>query len=94
MDTIWSHAPKAVTQRTVTRLELPETKDDLPRREGFKPPTPRVRSLMLARPLVCERAGGPGQNRTADTRIFSAVLYQLSYRATGDETVALRPRPI
>ena len=30
-------------------------------------------------------AGGPGQNRTADTRIFSAVLYQLSYRATGRE---------
>src|SRR5690606_37015769 len=27
--------------------------------------------------------GGPGQNRTGDTRIFSAVLYQLSYRATG-----------
>jgi hypothetical protein len=28
-------------------------------------------------------SGGPGQNRTGDTRIFSAVLYQLSYRATG-----------
>ena len=27
--------------------------------------------------------GGPGQNRTADTVIFSHVLYQLSYRATG-----------
>ena len=26
--------------------------------------------------------GGPGQNRTADTLIFSQVLYQLSYRAT------------
>jgi len=32
-----------------------------------------------------ENGGGPGQNRTADTRIFSAVLYQLSYRATGRE---------
>jgi hypothetical protein len=29
--------------------------------------------------------GGPGQNRTGDTRIFSAVLYQLSYRATEGE---------
>ena len=28
-----------------------------------------------------ESGGGPGQNRTADTRIFSAVLYQLSYLA-------------
>ena len=26
--------------------------------------------------------GGPGQNRTVDTVIFSHVLYQLSYRAT------------
>ena len=29
-----------------------------------------------------EFRGGPGQNRTADTLIFSQVLYQLSYRAT------------
>ena len=29
-----------------------------------------------------EMSGGPGQNRTADTVIFSHVLYQLSYRAT------------
>ena len=33
----------------------------------------------------CDRgkSGGPGQNRTGDTRIFSAMLYQLSYRGTG-----------
>ena len=30
-----------------------------------------------------EIRGGPGQNRTVDTAIFSRVLYQLSYRATG-----------
>ena len=28
-------------------------------------------------------SGGPGRARTADTAIFSRVLYQLSYRATG-----------
>ena len=28
-----------------------------------------------------ERDGGQGQNRTADTRIFSPLLYQLSYLA-------------
>ncbi len=28
--------------------------------------------------------GGPGRGRTADTAIFSRVLYQLSYRATGE----------
>jgi hypothetical protein len=27
---------------------------------------------------------GEGQNRTADTTIFSRVLYQLSYLAEGD----------
>ena len=29
----------------------------------------------------CESNGGQGRNRTSDTRIFSAVLYQLSYLA-------------
>jgi hypothetical protein len=28
--------------------------------------------------------GGQGQNRTADTRIFSPLLYQLSYLAAED----------
>ena len=28
-----------------------------------------------------ESNGGQGRNRTSDTRIFSAVLYQLSYLA-------------
>jgi len=27
------------------------------------------------------QSGGLGQNRTADTRIFNPLLYQLSYRA-------------
>jgi hypothetical protein len=30
-------------------------------------------------------SGGQGQNRTADTRIFSPLLYQLSYLAAGLE---------
>ena len=29
------------------------------------------------------KSGGQGRNRTSDTRIFSAVLYQLSYLAPG-----------
>jgi hypothetical protein len=29
----------------------------------------------------CGDDGGQGQNRTADTRIFSPLLYQLSYLA-------------
>ena len=30
-----------------------------------------------------QEGGGQGQNRTADTRIFSPLLYQLSYLALG-----------
>jgi hypothetical protein len=33
-----------------------------------------------------ESRGGQGRNRTSDTRIFSAVLYQLSYLAVGQNT--------
>ena len=31
---------------------------------------------------MLERNGGQGRNRTIDTRIFSPLLYQLSYLAT------------
>lgn len=35
---------------------------------------------------------GPGQNRTADTRIFSPLLYRLSYRAFGyDQSIFSDP---
>lgn len=29
-----------------------------------------------------KKSGGLGRNRTADTRIFNALLYRLSYQAT------------
>jgi hypothetical protein len=31
-----------------------------------------------------EKTGGQGRNRTADTAIFSRMLYQLSYLAVGE----------
>ena len=31
-----------------------------------------------------QKDGGKGRNRTDDTRIFSPLLYQLSYLATGE----------
>jgi hypothetical protein len=37
--------------------------------------------------FVERETGGPGQNRTGDTRIFSAVLYQLSYRASSGRRI-------
>ena len=42
----------------------------------------RHRGTRVGRPRA---NGGPGRGRTADTAIFSRVLYQLSYRATGEE---------
>ena len=37
-------------------------------------------------PLVPRTHHGQGQNRTADTMIFSHVLYQLSYLGAGPGT--------
>ena len=31
--------------------------------------------------ILLEKSGGQGRNRTTDTRIFSPLLYQLSYLA-------------
>ena len=35
---------------------------------------------------IVREIGGEGQNRTVDTTIFSRMLYQLSYLATGGIT--------
>ncbi len=43
------------------------------------------RSILLA--FARQIGGGQGRNRTTDTRIFSPLLYQLSYLAPG------APRP-
>jgi hypothetical protein len=40
---------------------------------------------------VSDLNGGQGRNRTTDTRIFSPLLYQLSYLAAGDERARIRP---
>ena len=50
---------------------------------GFEPPNPKERIYSpprLATSLLLQ--GGAGRNRTADTRSFNPLLYQLSYRAT------------
>ena len=57
----------------------------LERKMGFEPTTfslarrcSTTEPLPLDRPIVLPH-GAEGQNRTGDTSIFSAVLYQLSY---------------
>jgi hypothetical protein len=37
----------------------------------------------MDRRFVKDILGGPGRNRTTDTRIFNPLLYQLSYQAKG-----------
>ena len=37
------------------------------------------------------RGGAWGRNRTSDTRIFSPLLYQLSYLAAGTGRARIRP---
>ena len=38
--------------------------------------------MMSERSKLLSRFDGQGRNRTADTRIFSPLLYQLSYLAS------------
>ena len=55
--------------------------------DGFEPPNPEGADLQsaafshFATPPANFYKSGSGRNRTADTRIFSPLLYQLSYRA-------------
>jgi hypothetical protein len=39
--------------------------------------------MLLETFQIVRDFGGEGQNRTVDTTIFSRMLYQLSYLATG-----------
>ena len=56
-------------------------------RHGWQEPATHERSSDACRPFTRpygvrdQMFGGRGQNRTADTRIFSPLLYQLSYPA-------------
>ena len=42
---------------------------------------------FIGKPKESEKDGGKGGNRTHDTRIFSPLLYQLSYLATRFATI-------
>ena len=50
---------------------------------GFEPPNPKERFYRPSRltRLRYSPINGAGRNRTADTRSFNPLLYQLSYRA-------------
>ena len=45
----------------------------------------------LGRRSLLKRNGGQGRNRTIDTRIFSPLLYQLSYLAVRRRALAEAP---
>ncbi len=46
----------------------------------------RPGNLSVSGPFC--NCGGLGRNRTIDTRIFNPLLYQLSYRATKNESIS------
>ncbi len=67
---------------------LPLNYTRMERKTGFEPATLALaRRCSTPEPLPQtdatrrELLGGSGRNRTADTRIFSPLLYRLSYRA-------------
>ena len=63
-------------------LALPLGYTPMVEESGFEPLNPKERIYSpsrLATSLLLH--GGAGQNRTADTRSFNPLLYQLSYRA-------------
>ena len=62
-------------------------KQQMERKTGFEPATPTLARLcstpeLLPRPFSKFKSGGGTQNRTGDTRIFSPLLYHLSYPAS------------
>ena len=46
---------------------------------AFNPAKPQKKMPRMSRALF--EFGGPGRNRTTDTRIFNPLLYRLSYQA-------------
>jgi hypothetical protein len=69
--------------RSTTELREPVRPESLSRGGGTRTPNRR-----FWRPVLCQLSYAPigsshgwGRIRTADTRVFSAVLYQLSYPA-------------
>jgi hypothetical protein len=53
-------------------------------------PTHLLTKVLLLKPEPLDITGGGGQNRTADTGIFSPLLYRLSYPAN---RLILNPDP-
>ena len=54
----------------------------------FFPPSPKMLRGAFAT-VPGKKVGGQTQNRTGDTRIFSPLLYQLSYLATSPLPIAI-----
>src|SRR5262249_11991799 len=88
------HRPWSVDMRTSPRITWPPT----PERSISRRAQIRHSNIQPENRRDCKSAknkdgsGGQGRNRTTDTRIFSPLLYQLSYLAAGGGRVLDRPR--
>ncbi len=58
------------------------------RKTGFEPVTSSLARRHSTAELLPPLSGAEAQNRTGDTRIFSPLLYRLSYLGTGDIVAA------
>ena len=58
-------------------------------REDLNPQPTDYKSVALPVELHQHDIGGLGRNRTADTRIFSPLLYQLSYQTSSYHKITL-----
>ena len=64
---------------------------EIDRTQGLRNPETTTPTCMSGR-CVNDVLGGPGRNRTTDTRIFNPLLYQLSYQAKRGMIIASASR--
>ncbi len=68
--------------RSGFRLKFFVGVDQIKAGEALASPAESLRKKNYVPSSLFQLNGGPGRNRTGDTRLFRALLYRLSYRAT------------
>ncbi len=79
---MWDSNPRMSDPQTDVLTKLHQYRHKV-EEGGFEPPNPKerfYRPSRLTTSLLLHK-NGAGRNRTADTRSFNPLLYQLSYRA-------------
>lgn len=80
------------TSRLSGVRSTPELQDYMVTEDGFEPTTSSLWGWRATRLLLLCNNGGFEQNRTVDTKIFSLLLYQLSYKTMAEREGLEPPR--